>query len=263
MEQELEFAKGLAQQAGEIMLEHFQVGMQRQFKPEEGNSELTEADLAINALVIKTIRERYSEHSIIGEEDSHLVEGSKFSWVCDPIDGTASFVFGMPTNVFALALVDHSGQPVVAVVLDPHTQRTYHAIKGGGAFLNGQPIHVNQTDKLSKAAVSSSGRRCKVIDFASFRGEYFGSAFRIISATSTIYEAMLIASGQIAATVLPGSHPWDAAATKLIVEEAGGRVTNLLGEDQRYDSDIQGLIASNGAVHDEIVALAKRYRLES
>lgn len=260
--EQLDFAKGLAQEAGEVMLQHFQIGVSSEQKESEGNTPVTIADKAINRLVIDAIKQHYPSHAVIGEEESLLQENAEFTWVCDPIDGTTPFVIGMPTNVFSLALVDNKdGQPIVAVVFDPYMKRKYWATKNGGTFLNDLPIQVSETSKLEDALVGGSGGRSNVLKAAEYKAAVIATCYRPIIVSCAMYEAMLVATGQIAATVFPGSGCHDAVSAKLIVEEAGGKVTDVFGDEQRYDQPIKGAIISNGLVHDKLVELANEYKL--
>jgi myo-inositol-1(or 4)-monophosphatase len=258
----LEFAKGLAQEAGEIMLQHFQVGVAKEAKKHEGDTPVTVADTAINRMVIEKVKQHYPAHAIIGEEESHKMEGAEFSWVCDPIDGTIPYVIGMPTNMFSLALVDSKdGQPVVAVAHDPYMKRTYWATKNGGAFLNDLPISVNTIGDMGQALIGGSSVRSTVVKNAEYRAAIWAACYRPIIVNCTMYEAMLVAAGQIAATVYVGAGCHDIVSAKLIVEEAGGRVADVFGDEQRYDQPIRGAVVSNGRVHNELVALAKEYKM--
>lgn len=106
MTEHLDFAKSLADDAGEITLQHFQVGVANEAKALEGNTPVTIADTAINSMVIEAIRKQYPEHAVIGEEESHVQDNAEYTWVCDPIGGTIPCVMGIPTNVFSLAMVN-------------------------------------------------------------------------------------------------------------------------------------------------------------
>jgi myo-inositol-1(or 4)-monophosphatase len=151
------FAVTLAHQAGKIMLEHFQVGVPTEIKPEAGNTPVTVADKLINDMVIDAVRTRFPEHAVLGEEQSLVKTAAPYTWVCDPIDGTMPYSAGVPTNVFSIALVDgKDGQPVLAIVFDPYMKRLYCAAKGKGATLNNTPIHVNEVKSLSDATIGTS-----------------------------------------------------------------------------------------------------------
>jgi fructose-1,6-bisphosphatase/inositol monophosphatase family enzyme len=258
MEEYLAFATDLANQAGEIMLRYFRIGVKA--KTKSNNTPVTEADEIINRLVIEAVQKTYPTHAVLGEEQSLDVTGAPYVWVCDPIDGTFPFAQGVPTNVFALALVDaKDGLPVVAVVLDPYTQRLYTAIKGQGVFVNGQPIRVNAEHSLRDATIDVSSRRSKVFDFMGYREDLQRATLRQSNYLSTIYGSCLVAAGQLTAEIYVGFGAHDVAAAKLLVEEAGGKVTDMLGNEQRYDREVRGAIISNGLVHDKLVALSKRH----
>ncbi len=262
MDQYLQFATELAHKAGDIMLEHFQIGLAADLKATDGDSPVTVADKSINQLVIDSVRATYPDHAVHGEEQSLNTEGATFIWVCDPLDGTLPYRMGIPTNVFSIALVDSSdGQPKVAVVYDPHTKRLYHAITGQGAFVNDEKLHVNDTASLSNAMVGLSSQRSKYVDGQTLKTSIIRNSFRPLYLNSSIYEAMLVASGQIAAQVHVGSGAYDVVASRLIVEEAGGKATDLLGDPQRYDQPVRGAIVSNGLVHGELVKLAQQNKL--
>ena len=259
----LDFAKDLADKAGAIMLQYFKIGVANQTKELEGNTPVTVADTTINSMVIQAIRDKYPTHAVIGEEESNRQEGAALTWICDPIDGTIPYVMGVPTNVFSLAMVNKDGQPVVAVVLDPYMERKYWATKGCGAFMNGQSMHVNGIAKLAQAYVGMSGSRSKTIKPLEFKSALIAAIYRPVILNCAIYEAMLVACGQMAASVYLGFGAHDVATSKLIVEEAGGTVTNVFGDEQRYDQPVKGAIISNGTLHDTLIELAASYKLEA
>lgn len=260
MNEYLNFAKQIADQASSIMLEHFRVGVASQSKELEGNTPVTIADRTINSMVIEAINKNYPAHAVIGEEESSYKEGAEYTWVCDPIDGTIPYVMGIPTNVFSLALVNKDGEPVVAVVCDPYLKRKYWAVKGGGAFLNDERISVNGASDLSDAYIGMSGSRSKTIKPNEFKAELISSSYRPVILNCAIYEAMMVACGQMGATVYLGLNTHDIASSKLIVEEAGGKVTDVFGEDQRYDQSVKGAVISNGLLHDRILGIAANHK---
>jgi fructose-1,6-bisphosphatase/inositol monophosphatase family enzyme len=217
--------------------------------------------MAINKLVIDQVTKHFPDHSIKGEEKSLSLGSSTYTWVCDPIDGTLPYTLGIPTCVFSLALLNSKGKPIVAVVYDPFEDRHYHATLGGGAFMNETKLSVNHTEKIEDALIGNSGRSSSFIDADKFKTHLYKNSYRPIILHSVIYEAMLVASGKIAATVMTGDALHDAASAKLIVEEAGGTVTDLFGGDQRYDDAITGAVISNGTIHADIISLAQKYRL--
>lgn len=135
----LEFAKKLAYEAGDIMREYFQT---TDMVWKSDNTPVTQADTEINSRVIERIAAAYPEHSVIGEEESAVREGARYTWACDPVDGTMPYSHGLPISTFSLALCE-DGKPVVGVVYDPFMDRLFWASVGGGAFCNDEAIHVN------------------------------------------------------------------------------------------------------------------------
>lgn len=258
MIEELNFAKSIAKKAGAMILGDFD---NPSVSLKNDNSLLTTIDTSINGMVISEVAKTFPSHSVIGEEESLFQELSTHTWVCDPIDGTLPYTLGIPTCVFSLSLLNSEGIPIVAVVYDPFEDRLYQATLGGGAFMNETRLGVNHTEKIASALIGNSGRSSPFIKADRFKTHLYQSCYRPIILHSVIYEAMLVASGKIAATIMTGDAPHDAASAKLIVEEAGGRVTDLFDRDQRYDKSIRGAIISNGAIHADVVDLAQKYRL--
>ena len=152
------------------------------------------------------------------------------------------------------------GQPEISVVYAPFTNQLYHAVCGGGAFMNDQPIRVNEK-VLERGAVmnidwwvSAEWDVMQVAhDLACKTGVY------VLSPGSTTHAAMLVARGEYVASLFPGTRGKnvDMAAAKVIIEEAGGKVTDIFGKEQRYDRNIRGVVVSNGIVHDEIIEALK------
>jgi len=248
------FSLELAKEAGKIIAANFSLGMKKEWKAD--NTPLTQTDLKINQLVIDSVKKEFPGHSIIAEEGSDFSEKSEYIWVCDPVDGTIPFSHGIPTCVFSLALV-RKGESILGVVYDPFLQRMFFAEKSKGATMNGAKISVSRATSLQNALVgfvwwkSEKMNLSKTDEILSDRGAI------LIDVKSIVYMDMLVANGELAATLFPGTKPHDTAATKIVVEEAGGKVTDLFGNEQRYDRDIKGHIASNGILHEELVRIVK------
>lgn len=243
-----DFAIGLARQAGKIMLSNFTLGMKKEWK--DDNSPLTVSDTAINRLVIDSVKKNFPDHGVLGEEESYR-QDREYLWVCDPIDGTMPFSTGYPVFVFSLALVIN-GESVLGVLYDPFLNRMVIGEKGRGTYLNNKKISVSSQKKLGQQMlinVETDLALSKSRDLLTKKGCI------ILRMCSVCYASILVASGEFIANIFEYSKPWDAAACKVIVEEAGGKVTDLDGKEQRYDRLINGFIASNGLVHDELVKI--------
>jgi myo-inositol-1(or 4)-monophosphatase len=231
----LEFAKQLAREAEEIALRYF--GFETETTWKEDNTPLTNADTEINDLVIKRINEAYPHHSIYGEEKSEIKEGSQYIWVCDPIDGTIAFSCGLPIFVFSIALVDQSnGQPLMGLINDPVMKNMYWAYKGAGAYRNDNKISVSDTNTLANTYLCNSASG-KDTDFSylSFLKLIDEKKCKSMRFPSFLYGAIQVANGKFVGGVYYRKYGHDVAALKIITEEAGGKVTDLNGEERRYD----------------------------
>ncbi len=257
MDEYLEFAKEIADYAGKIMKEYF-YSNQKNTTYKSDRTPVTIADEKINQYLIKKVKEKYPTHSVLGEEASNKQQ-SKYAWVCDPLDGTASFVRGVPIAVFSLALVI-DGNPEIGVVYDPFLDNMYTAIKGQGAYCNNKEIHVNNIDykELGCSIDCYMWHSAKYDTLEIIRDIRAGA--KTFETGSVAHGSMLVASGKISAVIFPGSEHanCDLAASKLIVEEAGGKVTDLFGKNQRFDQDLNGAILSNGIIHEKLVSVAKK-----
>ncbi len=261
MEEYLEFTKKLAKEAEEIALKYFSFETEATWKGD--NTPLTMADTEINDLVIKRINETYPTHSIYGEEKSDIKDGSEYIWVCDPIDGTMAFSVGLPIFVFSIALVDQSnGQPVLGLINDPVMKNMYWAYKGNGAYRNGKEIFVSKdaTFENTYFTIAASG---KAIGFSNLplMKALSEKKCAVMKYPSFIYGGIQIANGKYVGAIFYHKHGHDAAALKIITEEAGGKVTDLNGEERRYDKDGLGCVVSNGTLHKEILDIAQMGKL--
>lgn len=251
-----DFAVKLAYQAGEIMLKHFQIGIAKETKSD--HTPLTIADTAINHMVIESVNKEYPDHVIQGEEESYKKSNSAYVWSCDPIDGTIPYTFGVPTSLFSLALLK-DGEPILGVLYDPYMKRLYHAMKGEGAFLNETRIMVNSEKTFAHNYFGFPTYQATMVNQSALFDVFLKKQVKMLEYYSITYMASLVATGQWIGTLFQFDKPYDIAAVKVIVEEAGGKVTNMRGEEQRYDQPLFGAIISNGVIHEKLVKLVKKH----
>jgi myo-inositol-1(or 4)-monophosphatase len=198
------------------------------------------------------------EYGWLSEETADSPErlGRERVWVVDPIDGTNSFVKGIAEFAVSIGLVEGE-RAVLGVVCNPITGEVYHATEGGGAFLDGAPIRVAASAQTPRILCSRSELR---------RGEleHLQPAFTVHPLGSTAYKMAKVADGTGHAFISSGpKHEWDVCGAEVIVREAGGRVTGLDGLPFRYNQprpSWRGVVASNGEVHDAVVAAARGIR---
>ena len=250
MKQYLDFAKDIANKAGEIMLKYFDEDNGASYKFDQ--TIVTKADTEINHYLISKVKEVFPDHSVDGEEEQF--GQSEYVWVCDPVDGTAMYARHLPVAVFSLALVIN-GVSNVGVVYDPFTDNMYTAVKGEGAYRNDVKINVNDIglDDMKSVSNFDMWPEAEYNLFDSLKE--LGKKTYFVGVGSVIRACMCVANGDFNLAIFPGTKHknCDIAAAKVIVEEAGGKVTDLFGNEQRYDKDINGAVISNGLVHLEVV----------
>ena len=249
--EELEFAKKLAHEAGAIMLEYFDNEKKEEDKAD--GTIVTIADKVINSLVIERLSEVFPDDGIIGEEQSNSEYGYGRKWICDPIDGTWAFVTGVPTFMFSLALVI-DGVPVLGVAYDPILDKLYSATKNGGAYCNNKRIQVSQKT-TSNGILAVTGSIKKMQEKNSYVKEVLSREIKFVSVNGAVFKACLVASGRCIAYIGESLNPHDVAATHIITEEAGGKVTDFSGKVLDYKKHFSDTIISNGVVHEEIIDL--------
>jgi fructose-1,6-bisphosphatase/inositol monophosphatase family enzyme len=252
----LEFAKNIALEAGKITIKYFKGDNGANYKCDK--TIVTKADTEINTMLIERVKMAFPTHSVDGEEEQF--GSSDLVWVCDPVDGTAMYARHIPVSVFSLALVE-DGKPIVGVIYDSFTDNMYYAAKDSGAFLNGEKISVNDTPLSGMQSIANfdmwPGAEYNL--YPAF-GE-LGMKSYAVDLGSIIRSAACVANGDFVLAIYPGTKHknCDIAAAKIIVEEAGGKVTDLFGNEQRYDRDINGAIISNGTVHDEALSIITKH----
>lgn len=240
----------IAREAGTLLMGYFHRRVKVEYK---GDVDLvTEADRASEALITKRIRERWPGHNIMGEEGTRSEQGSDYRWYVDPLDGTTNFAHGYPVFCVSLGL-EHKDEPVAAVIFDPTRDEMFSAQKDGGAFLNGQAIHVSSVDNLAECLVATgfpSHKRHKNPNIF-FYHQITLKTHGVRRAGSAALDLCSVACGRFDGFWEFNLNPWDTAAGVLIVQEAGGRVTRFDGQPFRIDS--RETLASNGRVHEALL----------
>lgn len=245
---ELAVAKEIAREAGAIMLQYFEADQKVEIK--EDNSQVTIADKLINSLVIRKLSISFPDDGVIGEEESNTEYGMGRKWFCDPIDGTAGYICGIPTAMFSLALVI-DGRPVLGVAYDPFLDKLYSGQTGAKSLCNGTAISVSSLDlKSGVFAVSSSTRS---LPKTKYFQRMIDDKVRFISLNGAVYKACLVAKGKVVGYVENGISAHDVAAVQVILEGAGGKITSVEGETLDYSQPFRGVIISNKITHAEII----------
>lgn len=236
--------RDIADRADAIALSHFRSSRLRVDDKHDG-SPVSEADRAIEAMARDVVASRAPELGVFGEEEGESTSRSGARLIIDPIDGTRNFVRGIPVFGSLLAIED-GGVVVAGVVSAPALQQRWHATRGAGAFAGARRLHVSAIAELSRAHVfhaDLSGRSEGKVPAG------LPELFHAVERTrgfGDFYQHMLVAEGAGEAALDFKMQPWDIAAVKIIVEEAGGRATTIAGEDTIYGGS---LLSTNGLVH--------------
>ena len=216
---------------------------------------VTEVDRESERLIVEHILERYPAHSILAEEGKYRPGTGNVRWVIDPVDGTTNYAHGFPWFCSSIAAVQDDVL-VAGVIYNPIHDELYTATKGGGAFLNGARIHVSSRGPLSGSLLGTGFPYDCAVDPANNFANFiiFQKAARgIRRAGAAALDLACLAAGRLDGFWELKLKPWDVAAGVLLVEEAGGKVTTFDGSS--YDIFNDRILASNGPIHEEMVAL--------
>jgi histidinol-phosphatase len=240
-----ELAVEAAQQAGRLALRYFDSPVNVEWK--EDHSPVTIADREAEALLRTKLLGRFPSDGFIGEESGDAPGSSGYRWIIDPVDGTRSFVRGIPLWATLVGL-EYKGEQIAGVADVPALKQTYRALRGDGAYRDERQIRVSDVAELSRAQIFYSSLSWFIK--AGCRDEFLNLVGRTERQRGfgDFYGFLLVAQGSGELMVEHGCHAWDLAATKAIVEEAGGRFTDWKGNTDIFRPDV---VASNGRLHAE------------
>ena len=255
-----EFIINLAKEAGEMAMSY-----QGKVKISSKGVKniVTEADIAIEKMLISKIKKEFPDHKIFAEETNKDNIDSKHVWYIDPIDGTTNYAHGDPHFAISIALAE-DGDAKYACIYLPRFNEMYYAERGHGTELNGNIIHVSDITELKNALIQAGISPLKhAIDksWAVFR-LYMTYAERARDYAFCAGQLAFVASGKADALVKRSQHPWDVAAGVLLIEEAGGKVTDESGNKIKMNKDRFNIIASNGHIHDELMEKYNTIKIE-
>jgi myo-inositol-1(or 4)-monophosphatase len=221
------------------------------------NNLVTEVDHASEKAIMDVIQKNHPEHQIISEEAGELIQDSQYKWIIDPIDGTVNFAHRIPICCISIAL-EHNGKMVLGAVYNPFMNELFVAERGKGATLNDKPISVSKKQKVEIACLVT-GFPYTYLDEPNGPLQVFERFIRrgipVRRLGSAAIDLCWVAAGRFDGFYEHKLQAWDSAAGFLIVEEAGGKVTNLAGDT--YSPYQPGIIASNGIIHGELLEWIK------
>jgi myo-inositol-1(or 4)-monophosphatase len=243
-------AAQIAREAGALLMEHFRQHVKIEYK---GEADLvTIADRKSETLIRQRLREHWPSHDILGEEGGLQDTGSDYRWYVDPLDGTTNFAHGFPVFCVSMAL-EYRGRRIAGVIYDPTRDELFAAEQGSGAYLNDERIRVSQTTNLAECLLATgfpSHKRHKNPNIF-FYHQITLRTHGVRRAGSAALDLCCVASGRFDGFWEFNLNPWDTAAGVLMVEEAGGRITDFGGSP--FELNSRETVASNGLVHEALL----------
>ena len=254
MSTELDVAIGAARDAGRLQLRRFRKTQSVQSKADD--TPVTKTDLESEARIRRRLQEAFPSYGFLGEEGGEVAATAGARWIVDPLDGTKKYVRGLPFFGPCIAL-ERAGKLQLGVMYIPAMRELLWAERGSGAFLNGAPIYVSTTDDLARAYVVRGNE-------PGFLRRGWPEAARSPAINAyhdpgflDLYSYASLACGRIDGIIMVDEAPWDIAAAAVIVEEAGGKLTDFSGEVTVHHGTS---VTSNGHLHDQLLALVRPCR---
>jgi myo-inositol-1(or 4)-monophosphatase len=252
-------AAEIAREAGARLRDYYAQGVETEYK---GDVDIvTVADRAVEKLIRTRLGEAFPDHGVYGEEGTRERMQGEFRWYVDPLDGTTNFAHGFPQFCVSMGLehraagtqAGEDGTLVAAVIYDPLRDELFTAERGQGAQLNGKAAKVSRTPELAEALLATGfpSRKRHASPNVHFYQEFTLRSHGVRRAGSAALDLAYVACGRMDAFWEFNLNPWDTAAGILLVEEAGGRVTDFAGRRFQLKSD--EILASNGLIHAELI----------
>lgn len=246
-----------AQAAGRLIRERFSRGTAIAVEQKGMHDFVTVVDREAEAAVAGHLLQRFPDHTVMAEEGSPEAAAADYRWVVDPLDGTTNFIHGVPVFAVSVALEDPEGL-VAGVIHDPLREETFHAHRGGGARLNGEPIHCSRPASPHEALLATGFpfRELSRVDryLRAFEA-FIRTTAGLRRAGSASIDLAYTACGRYDGFWEIGLSRWDIAAGALIVREAGGKVTDVVGGDTHLDSG--DIVAAGERFHGTLLEVTR------
>ncbi|WP_391540456.1 inositol monophosphatase family protein [Rubripirellula lacrimiformis] len=248
---------------GDVLMRYWRDGVQMRDKSENGGKTydlVSDADVESENAIANYLRSEFPTHEILGEEGQVGSVDAEHLWVIDPLDGTNNYAHHVPHFAVSIAYY-HRGEAVVGVVLNPVRQEQYTAVRGGGANFTGTPIQVDTATSLSKTLIGCGfyyDRGAMMRSTLAAVEEFFGNDIHGIRRFGTAsLDLCQVAIGQFGGFFEYELSPWDFAAGALIVTEAGGKITDAMGQPLTLAKT--SVVASNSHLHEDMISITSRH----
>ncbi|HYL83099.1 MAG TPA: inositol monophosphatase family protein [Candidatus Angelobacter sp.] len=250
----LEAAIEIAQEAGKILMEEFSRPLDIRYKGDEVDL-VTQADKRSEQFIVSRLNQEFPGHAISAEEGTGQDTASEFRWHVDPLDGTTNFAHGYPCFCVSIALAQRDTL-LAAAVFNPFYNELFAAARGQGATFNGKKIAVSKNATLSASLLCTGFpvRNRKLSPNLQYYGEFTQRSHGVRRDGSAALDLACVAAGRFDAFWEFGLNKWDTAAGVLLVEEAGGKVSDF--EGKAYELGGRVILATNGVIHEEMRKVA-------
>jgi len=252
-------AEEAAQAAGSLIRDSWQQVKQIHYK--SSIDLVTTIDHQSEELIVSILQKRFPNHSILAEEETNIAgQKGEHRWIIDPVDGTTNFAHAYPHFCVSIAL-EYAGEIILGLVYDPIKEEKFSAVRGRGSFLNGGQIHTTKEEELGKALLATGfpyDRRQKVDFYLPFFKDFMLSCQGIRRNGSAALDLCYVACGRLDGFWEFGLSPWDTAAGNLMVQEAGGTMSDFSGNT--FSVWKKEVLASNGRIHDSMLRIMQKTR---
>lgn len=250
------FAEDVARKSGVLLRDKFRMTHEIEYKGDINI--VTEADKMSESLIIESIRREFPGHGILSEESPAVSGTEPLRWIIDPLDGTTNYAHGYPVFCVSIAL-EKEGVVILGVIYDPMRDDMFVAVRNEGVYLNDGKIAVSSVDNISRSLLAT-GFPYDIRDSKENNLDYFNAMAVNVQAIRRAGAAALdlayLAAGRFDGFWELKLKPWDTAAGWLMVEEAGGKVTDLFGK--KWNISSPHLLASNGMIHQQMMDIISR-----
>jgi myo-inositol-1(or 4)-monophosphatase len=260
MQNMLAVGSDAARKAGALLRE--QVGGVRQIDYKGEINLVTEMDRRSEQIIVETISRAFPDHAVMAEEETNIRNGSAYTWIVDPLDGTTNYAHGYPNFAVSIGL-EHDGVIIIGVVYDPLRNELFTAVRGKGAFLNGKQIRVSAHDRLIRSLLATGfpyDRATHPENNLDYFAALLMASQEIRRSGSASLDLCSVAAGRLDGYWELKLHPWDVAGGSLIVREAGGMVSDFTGSGfSIHDKEI---LASNGLIHRQALDILRTVKTD-
>lgn len=246
----IKIAEDIAREAGKILLEYLY--QEKDIKLKSISNLVTKVDKISEKKIVELINKYFPNHSILTEEAGDIKKGSSYQWIIDPLDGTTNYAHNYPFFSVSIAL-KKDNEILLGVIYDPIQDEIFSALKGKGSFLNGKKIRVSSVDKLRDSLLAFGLPYDLTLDdknFVSFIN-LCRRSHGVRRAGSSALELAYVSCGRLDGYWCQRLNPWDILAGAILVEEAGGRVSDF--DNNKISFNQTSIIATNGLIHEELL----------